>query len=47
MEALRHGAIRTPPPLLGQDTRGVLGGLGLNDEEIDDLIRRNIVYTEK
>ncbi len=34
---------RKAPPALGEDTRDVLGGLGLSAEAIDDLIARGIV----
>ncbi|MEO0501413.1 MAG: CaiB/BaiF CoA-transferase family protein [Pseudomonadota bacterium] len=37
-------SVRTAPPLLGQDTRGVLmDELGLSDERLEDLRKRNVI----
>jgi crotonobetainyl-CoA:carnitine CoA-transferase CaiB-like acyl-CoA transferase len=33
-----------PPPLVGQHTREVLGGIGYTDADVDDLLARGIVY---
>jgi crotonobetainyl-CoA:carnitine CoA-transferase CaiB-like acyl-CoA transferase len=33
-----------PPPLVGQDTRDILGRIGYDDEQIGDLLARGIVY---
>src|SRR5262249_58228520 len=38
------GAVRTPPPTLGQDTDAVLSGdLGLNADDISALRRDNVI----
>jgi crotonobetainyl-CoA:carnitine CoA-transferase CaiB-like acyl-CoA transferase len=34
---------RSPPPTLGQHNTGVLGGLGLTDDQIDDLRARKVI----
>jgi crotonobetainyl-CoA:carnitine CoA-transferase CaiB-like acyl-CoA transferase len=38
------GSVRTPPPLLGEHTRGILGDdLGYSASEIDDLLARGVI----
>jgi crotonobetainyl-CoA:carnitine CoA-transferase CaiB-like acyl-CoA transferase len=39
------GAVRSPPPLLGEDSVEVLRTAGYKDAEIQELIRRDIVRT--
>jgi len=39
-----QGAIRGPPPLVGQDTRAILQELGHDDADIDALIAENVCY---
>jgi crotonobetainyl-CoA:carnitine CoA-transferase CaiB-like acyl-CoA transferase len=38
------GSVRTPPQNLGELSRDVCRSVGLTDEEIDDLIKRRIVF---
>jgi formyl-CoA transferase len=38
-------AVRTAPPVFGEDTREVLGGLGYTQSEIDELIAAGIVFS--
>lgn len=37
------GAVRKPAPVLGQDTAGVLGGLGYTEEEIAEMKNKGII----
>ncbi|MEZ5864817.1 MAG: CoA transferase [Geminicoccaceae bacterium] len=36
-------AVRSPPPRIGEQTRQILQEIGLSDEAIDDLVRRDVV----
>jgi alpha-methylacyl-CoA racemase len=40
------GAAHWPAPLLGEDTRAILSGLGHTDENIHRLIKENIIKTQ-
>jgi len=37
------GRIASPPPSLGQHTREVLRGIGLDDAAVDDLAARGVI----
>ena len=37
------GSVRTPPPLLGEHSRQVLGGLGLSPERIEALVKSGVI----
>jgi crotonobetainyl-CoA:carnitine CoA-transferase CaiB-like acyl-CoA transferase len=43
MECFATGSVRTPPPLLGEHTLQILGELGLDDRQIADLLKAEVV----
>lgn len=43
MQALNGNSVRTAPPILGADTKGVLSNFGLLDSEINQLIENKII----
>lgn len=47
MDALRGNSVRTAPPVLGADTRGVLAGFGLSQERIAALEAAGTIQSQK
>jgi formyl-CoA transferase len=43
MDGLEGKSVRTPPPLLGANSRGILQEFGICEERIDDLISKRII----